>query len=93
MCYETTFQWAGRPGELAVLDCGLVYETLEVLLNGAKQAVCIAPPYRCRLQGLRNGENTLRLVVANTLVHALKDPLSSTMPIEPSGLFGPVVIQ
>ena len=93
MCYETTFQWDGRPGELAVLDCGLVYETLEVLLNGAKQAVCIAPPYRCRLQGLRNGENTLRLVVANTLVHALKDPLSSTMPIEPSGLLGPVVIQ
>ena len=33
MCYETTFQWDGRPGELAVLDCGLVYETLEVLFK------------------------------------------------------------
>ncbi|MCR5715421.1 MAG: glycoside hydrolase [Lachnospiraceae bacterium] len=93
MCYETTFEWDGALGECADLDCGMVYETLEVSVNGVKQAVRIAPPYCCRLHGLTDGTNTLRLLVANTLVHALKDPLSATMPIEPSGLFGPVVIR
>lgn len=91
MCYETVFRWnAAEEGDTALLDCGQVYETLEVWLNGVRQGVRIAPPYRIKVEGLRQGENTLKLIVANTLVHALKDPLSATMPLEPGGLLGPV---
>jgi hypothetical protein len=51
--------------------------------------MCICPPYRYRLQKLLHaGENTLRIEVANTLANRLKNPLSSFLPIPPTGLLG-----
>lgn len=91
--YEMKFFWnLNTQGTEAVLDCGRVFETLEVWLNGEKEAVRIAPPYRMRLEHLKEGENTLVLYVTNTLVHQQKDGLSKTMPVEASGLLGPVSI-
>ena len=91
--YETKFFWDLKTqGAEAVLDCGRVFETLEVWLNGEKEAVRIAPPYRMKLKHLKDGENTLVLYVTNTLVHQQKDELSKTMPVEASGLLGPVRI-
>lgn len=93
MCYETGFVWdVQKDGTEALIDCGSVYETLEVWLNGRKQAIRIAPPYRFKAEGLVDGENRLTLYVTNTLVHSLRDPLSVTMPVEASGLLGPVRI-
>ncbi len=92
--YGITFDWdPEKDGESAVLDCGEVYETLEARLNGAVQAVRVAPPYTLTLRGLRKGENALELLVTNTLVHAMRDDLSVTMPVEASGLMGPVWIK
>ena len=79
-------------GDRAWLDCGAVFETLEVWLNNEKQAVRIAPPYCILLHGLVDGKNHLVIYVTNTLVHKLRDKLSMTMPIEASGLLGPVKI-
>lgn len=92
ICYETAFQWREEWGDTGFADCGQVYETLELWLNGEKQGVRIAPPYRIPLKGLKEGENQLKLYVANTLVHELKDTFSATMPVEPGGLLGPVVL-
>lgn len=87
--YELEFDWDGSQSS-ALIDFGSVYETLEVRLNGVRQAVRIAPPYRCVLRGLRRGRNRLEAYVANTLVHSQRDAFSMTMPVEPSGLLGPV---
>lgn len=89
--YELDFEW-DREESCALIDFGSVHETLEVRLNGALQSVRIAPPYRCALNGLRRGMNRLEVYVVNTLVHSQRDSLSLTMPVEPSGLLGPVRI-
>lgn len=92
--YETAFDWdPGKDGDSAVLDCGEVYETLEVRLNGESRTVRVAPPYTLMLRGLRRGRNDLELLVTNTLVHKMRDDLSGTMPVEASGLLGPVWIK
>lgn len=89
--YEISFDWDPETdGGTALLDCGQVYETLEVRLNGICQAVRVAPPYTLLLKGLRKGKNDLELLVTNTLVHKMRDSLSATMPVEASGMLGPV---
>ena len=92
--YETDLEWnPDTDGELLEIDFGTVYETLEVWLNDEKASVRIAPPYCCTLQNLRKGTNSLTVYVANTLVHKYRDSFSATMPIEGSGLLGPVTVQ
>lgn len=91
MKYTASFLWSTQiDGEAAFLDCGEVFETLEVWLNGEKEAVRIAPPYHLELKNLRDGENEIICYVTNTLVHKIRDSFSVTMPIEASGLLGPV---
>jgi len=93
MRYEIDFDWSERVPESATLDLGEVFETAQVFLNGLEVGVRVAPPYRFPVDGaLSRGTNRLQVVVVNTLVHRLRDYLSMTMPIEPSGLLGPVEI-
>lgn len=96
MTYVTEFPGSmlEREGGEYILDCGEVYETMEVWLNGKSLGVRIAAPYTVRFTGedVRAGNNLLQIEVTNTLVHAMRDPLSMTMPVEPSGLLGPVRI-
>ncbi len=75
-----------------LLDCGSIYETLSVWLNGKHLGVRIAPPYRLQAaqEDILPGENLLQIQVCNTLVHSVRDDMSATMPVEPSGLLGPV---
>lgn len=77
-----------------LLDCGEVYETMEVWLNGKSLGVRVAAPYTVRFsrEDVHAGNNQLKIEVTNTLVHAMRDIMSMTMPIEPSGLLGPVRI-
>lgn len=100
MVYETEFDGGavknlvnGETSSL-FLDCGKVFETMEVWLNGKSLGVRIAAPYILSLQfrDILPGKNRLRIEVVNTLVHAARDYMSATMPVEPSGLLGPVRI-
>ena len=89
MYYRTVFDAA------ADWKCGLnlgeVYETAAVRVNGTLAGVRIAPPYQFELTGLlRDGTNELEIEVVNTLVNRQRDFMSMTMPMEPSGLIGPV---
>lgn len=92
--YEKEFIWNPQTdGELLEIDFGTVYETMEIWLNEEKSSVRIAPPYCCTLRNVRKGVNRLTVYVANTLVHKFRDSFSATMPVEGSGLLGPVEVQ
>lgn len=76
------------------LDLGAVYETAEVWVNGVRAGCRIAPPYRFAVgDWIREGANAVTVLVTNTLVHQQKDALSATLPVEPSGLLGPVTLR
>ena len=50
-----------------------------------------SPPYRFDVGDVwKEGKNTIMVLVTNTLIHQQKDYMSMTMPVEPSGLLGPV---
>jgi hypothetical protein len=94
--FSGTFRYIGGfsldedvPG--GTLDLGAAYETAEVWVNGQHAGVCIAPPYRFRLEGcLKAGWNELAIEVTNTLVKDQQDFLSRQTVLEPGGLLGPV---
>lgn len=94
MRYKSTFSMEKNILQaIAVLDLGEVGETARVRVNGLEAGVRIAPPYRFEIGTLiHQGENELEIIVANTLVHELRDAMSMTLPMEPSGLLGPVKI-
>ena len=76
------------------IDCGEVGECMEVWLNGSSMGVRIAPPYRVRGKGkLFREDNLLQVRVVNTLVHQQRDYFSRSLPLEPSGLLGPVKLR
>ena len=77
----------------AVLDLSDAFETAEVRINGKTAGVKICPPYRYNISGfLRQGDNELHVEVTNTLVREQRDKFSRCIPLEPSGLIGPVQI-
>lgn len=91
MYYRTVFE--AEKARYAWLELGQVFESAQIVVNGREAGVRIAPPYRFCLDGLlREGENELEVIVTNTLVHRQRDRFSMTMPMEPSGLIGPVEI-
>ena len=91
--YATEFDWPGSAPRSAKLSLGEVYETAQVFVNGIEAGVRIAPPYVFEVgRALRPGRNRLEILAVNTLVHWQRDFLSMTMPMEPSGLLGPVTL-
>lgn len=75
--------------ERVFLDCGQVYETLHVFLNGREVGCRLAPPYRLEVTScLQKGENRPRLDIVNTLAKAIPDPLSAGALQELSGCWG-----
>ena len=90
--YETTFVLPDT--DTCELDLGEVYETVHLLVNGEDAGVRVAPPYRFDISRLvRKGSNLLTAEVVNTLANRQRDFFSMTMPIEPSGLIGPVTVR
>ncbi|MGN0746919.1 MAG: hypothetical protein ACI4ML_09625, partial [Aristaeellaceae bacterium] len=77
------------------LDLGQVYETAQVFINGTEAGVRIAPPYAFRAEGamLHPGENLLEIHVMNTLGNQMRDAYSMSLPMEPTGLLGPVTLR
>lgn len=75
------------------LNLGKVYETAHVLVNEKEAGVRVALPYSFEIgKLLHEGENRILVEVANTLANRQRDFFSMTMPIEPSGLIGPVTL-
>ncbi len=100
MRYTLSFDWSAHAAANACacanwiqLSLGKVYETASVSVNGVHAGVRVAPPYLFSVgRLLKPGRNQLEIIISNTLVHHMRDSLSMTMPLEPSGLIGPVSI-
>jgi len=93
MEYETKF-YIDKGCSQALIDLGKVYETVEVWVNGKQAGVRIGPPYKFSIGDLMQpGENCLKVRVVNHLGHRQRDYFSMTMPMEPSGLLGPVLLK
>lgn len=76
-----------------VLDLGTVGQTAEVRVNGKQVGTRIFAPYRFDISSaVKEGENTIEIIVANTCVYEQKDRFSRFMLIKASGLLGPVRI-
>ena len=75
----------------AVLDLGRVGQTAAFIVNGTCAGIRIAAPYSCPISYLlRQGDNTITIEVANTLVGKVRDGFSYHVPLPPSGLLGPI---
>lgn len=75
------------------IDLGDVYETARVWVNGEDIGARITPPYRFELNGtMCVGKNTIEVEVTNTLAHQERDFYSLRVPVEPSGMLGPVFL-
>lgn len=75
----------------AVLDLGSVVATAEVHVNGKKVGVRVAPPWRVAVSGfLKAGENTVEVLVYNTLANHYQTSPSPYRGKPISGLLGPV---
>ena len=75
----------------ATLDLGRVGQTARVWVNGQDAGIRITDPYAYSVADLlTDGENTVTVEVANTLVGKVRDHFSSRLAIPPSGLLGPV---
>lgn len=69
------------------LDLGMAYETVQVFLNGNPAGIKIVPPYEFDVTDLlRDGGNTLRIEVTNTLGTRVRDGMSQYLVIEPFGM-------
>ena len=73
------------------LDLGRVVATAEVHVNGKKVGVRVAPPWRVDVTGfLKRGENTVEVLVYNTLANHYQTSPSPYRGKPVSGLLGPV---
>lgn len=82
-----------REGEWDGIDLGEVGETAKVWINGQLVGSKISPPYRFWVKdAFIAGTNQIEVEVTNTLVHKIRDAFSRHMPVEPSGLMGPVCL-
>jgi hypothetical protein len=77
----------------ATIDLGNVAGTAEVIINGKKAGVRVAPPWKQDVTGmLQKGENTIEVLVYNTLANHYQT-IPSLYRGEPlSGLLGPVTL-
>lgn len=78
----------------ATVDLGSVTATAEVHVNGSKAGVTVSPPWRVDVTGLlKEGENTLEVLVYNTLANHYQTIPSNYRGNPVSGLMGPVGIE
>ena len=78
-------------GKIRALSLDEVGMTARVRVNEKELGERICTPYLFDVSGaLIAGENTMEIVVANTLAGAVRDPFSTFLQIPRSGLLGPV---
>ena len=90
--YSTRLTLTGDEAKApATLDLGRVAGTAEVIVNGKKAGVRVAPPWRQEVTGLlKKGENTFEVLVYNTLANHYQTIPSNYRGDPVSGLLGPV---
>ena len=77
-----------------MLDLGYVGETAKLLLNGEHVATKIIPPYVFDVTDfLKEGKNEIEVEVSTHLGYAIRDPYTRYLPLEATGLLGPVVLK
>ncbi|MEI7900035.1 MAG: glycosyl hydrolase [bacterium] len=77
-----------------VIDLGAVAASAEVHVNGKLAGVKIAPPWKLDLSGLvRSGENTVEVLVYNTLANHYSTIPTNYRGLPTSGLIGPVKLE
>ena len=93
--YRKTFMLSEQTANGNVeLDLGSLTATAEVLVNGRKIGVRVAPPWVFDLTGaLKAGENEIEVLVFNTLSNHYQTIPSSYRGDPASGLMGPVVMR
>ncbi len=90
--YRTTVTLSEQEAQGRVeIDLGRVVATAEVIINGRKAGVRVAPPWKLDVSGLlREGENEIEVLVCNTLSNHYQTIPSLYRGDPKSGLFGPV---
>lgn len=74
-----------------VIDLGEVGEVATVYLNGINVGTRINPPYKFSIKdALKEGENSLEIIVTSNLGHRRRDFLSTFIQISPTGILGDV---
>ena len=94
--YQKTFELTHEQtaSKQIFLDLGKVSCSAEVWCNDKSLGVCVAPPYRFNLTGaLREGNNTLKVLVYNTAANHWASIPSNYQGKLDSGLQGPVKLQ
>ena len=89
--YQTSLKMTGAEARARmIIDLGQVAGTAEILVNGRKVGVHVAPPWKQEITGLcKAGENTLEVLVYNTLSNHYQT-IPSTYRGDPlAGLLGP----
>jgi len=77
-----------------VLDLGNVAASAEVLVNGKKAGVRVAPPWRFDISGLvKPGKNWIEVLVCNTLANHYTTVPTQYRGSTTSGLLGPVRLE
>ncbi len=86
--YKTSF--LAKDG-FNVIDLGQVGEVAEAWLNGKYLGVRINAPYKFNMaNALKDGENTLEIIVKSNLANKRRDMFSSYIQIPPSGIMGEI---
>ncbi|MFJ7975790.1 glycosyl hydrolase [Peribacillus sp. NPDC096379] len=89
--YETQFETENKKVELFIEDA---QETVSVYVNDIYIGTKISNPYTFELtNATKEGQNSLRIEVTNTLGNSKKDYLSQFMYVEPIGINGEVLLK
>lgn len=92
--YSSDFKLSDTVGR-GIIDLGDVFEVAELYINDKLVGIKIAPPYKFTLEEgiLNEGKNTIAVIVTNTLDKQVFEILSTTEPIQPSGMIGDIKIR
>lgn len=91
--YSNTFSISSRKKakSRATIDLGKVAGTAEIIINGKKAGVRVAPPWKLDITGyLKKGQNKIEVLVYNTLSNHYQTIPSRYKGDPVSGLMGPV---
>ncbi len=90
--YETTLTMKENE-DVRAIDIGRVGESAMLWVNGVYCGACVSTPFCFEVhEAVREGENKIRIEVANNIGYRQRDQFSRYLPLPPTGLLGPVRI-
>jgi len=95
VCYRTSCTLTKEDiKDRVILNLGSVVATAEVRVNGKKAGVRVAPPWKVDISDyVKAGENTIEVLVYNTLANHYQTVPSRYRGSPVSGLLGPVILE